>query len=229
MKGKKGRRGGGRKKAGSRGTPRKKRQGGGGVKKAARSRKRGGGRPGKDVPVGSRFMRTVTTAKITELRDAAPEGSEDYRVYDACLMRRSKRMALRKIAGRVGIPYQTLRRRLIACNSRREATRHPDKKYIDRGKYYALIIGDNDLYGGVGEMNEGKNGRPFVYGNEVFKMAAVFKGGTGIAYRPLEGLIRLQAGGRKRTPSYSQIRKRIGAIEIASGDADGPDEGEGAG
>ena len=34
-------------------------------------------------------MRTVTTARITAMRDAEAEGSEARRVYDACLMRRS--------------------------------------------------------------------------------------------------------------------------------------------
>ena len=77
-------------------------------------------------------MKTVTTGKIKELRDAEPEGGEAYRVYDSCLMRRSGRMSMRKIADKVEIPYQTLRRRLIACNKRREATRHPNTKYVDR-------------------------------------------------------------------------------------------------
>lgn len=197
--------------------------GSGRAKKAAprKRRARGSGRPGSRIPVGSRFMRTVNTAEITELRDANPEDSEDYRVYDACLMRRSKRMSLPKIAAVVGIPRETLRRRLIECNSRRMATRHRDQKYIERGECLALVIGDNALYGEVEKMNDGKNGRPFVYSDEVFKMAAIFKAATGTALRPMEGLIRKQAGGGKRTPSFSQLRKRIKAIKIESGDADG--------
>lgn len=78
-------------------------------------------------------MRTVTTAKITAMRDAEAEGNEAEgnearRVYDACLMRRSGRNGLRKIALVVGIPYETLRRRLAGCNSRKEADQYPDKR-----------------------------------------------------------------------------------------------------
>ena len=233
MKGKGGSGGGGGKKAKSKGQARRRvarkrgstrgraRKSPGGGTKGRAPRKRGGGRPGSAIPVGSRFMRTVTTAKITELRDANARDSEDYRVYDACLMRRTKRMSLHKIADLVGIPYETLRRRLIACNSRKEAIRHPDKKYIERGKNYALIIGDNELYGGIDEMNDGKNGRPFTFGEKVFVLAAIYKAGVNIAYRPLEKVIRIHAGGERRTPSYSQLRKRGQAIKIESGDVDG--------
>ena len=72
----------------------------GSLRGARRAPRRGarGGRQGKVIPAGSRFMRTVTTAKITAMRDAEAEGGEARRVYDACLMRRSGRKGLRKIA-----------------------------------------------------------------------------------------------------------------------------------
>ena len=165
-------------------------------------------------------MRTVTTARITAMRDAEAEGSEARRVYDACLMRRSGRKGLRKIALAVGIPYETLRRRLAGCNSRKEAVRYPDKRYIERGRYYALVIGRDELFGGVDELNKGKKGRPYKFGPTAIKSAAVFRAGTDIAWRPLEGLVRLQAGGLE-TPSYTQLRRRAAKIEIEAGDADG--------
>lgn len=165
-------------------------------------------------------MRTVTTAKITAMRDAEAEGSEARRVYDACLMRRSGRKGLRKIALAVGIPYETLRRRLAGCNSRKEAVRYPDKRHVERGKYYALAVGRDELFGGAGELNKGKKGRPYKFGPAAIKSAAIFRAGTDIAWRPLEGLVRLQAGGLE-TPSYTQLRKRAAEIEIEAGDTDG--------
>ena len=154
------------------------------------------------------------------MRDAEAEGGEARRVYDACLMRRSGRKGLRKISLAVGIPYETLRRRLAGCNSRKEAVRYPDKRHVERGKYYALAVGRDELFGGAGELNKGKKGRPYKFGPAAIKSAAIFRAGTDMAWRPLEGLVRLQAGGLE-TPSYTQLRRRAAEIEIEAGDADG--------
>ena len=70
-------------------------------------------------------------------------------------------------------------------------------------------------------MNGGKNGRPYLYGNGVIKAAAIFMKATGVPLRQVEGVIRIQAGGGMRTPSFSQLRKRTQAIKITSGDVDG--------
>lgn len=51
-------------------------------------------------------------------------------------------------------------------------------------------------------MNDGKNGRPPIYGSKVSMRGAIYKVGVGIAFRPLEEVIRIHAGGKRRTPLY---------------------------
>ena len=186
------------------------------------SKKRRRGNPGKGIlETGSRFMRSVSSATMAEERDKAPEGSEERAVWDGCILRRAD-IKCRDIAKKVGMPYSTMRNRLIRMHENKKMKMtYDDARYIDRGRYYILDVTEETMFRGIDEMNKGKRGRPFVYCRDAFWLAYVFKELTGIPYRSLAGAARNKAAGRFRTPSYSTYRERIASLKIEEDDTDG--------
>ena len=182
--------------------------------KQARSA-RGGGNQNK-VPTGAEFLRFHTGKEMIGLENAAREAGDDKGAafWRACQMRRARK-PLRSISRDVGIPRTTLQRMMLDAIARRRRIRYDDDRYRRRGELQVIVLDAETLFGGVDELNRGKNGRPFIFGDEIFKAIAIYRVATGAKWRQIEGMLKRLAAGRFRVPVFGHIRKRIERLSVS--------------
>ena len=182
--------------------------------KQARSA-RGGGNQNK-VPTGAEFLRFHTGKEMIGLENAAREAGDDKGAafWKACQMRRARK-PLRSISRDVGIPRTTLQRMMLDAIARRRRIRYDDDRYRRRGELQVIVLDAETLFGGVDELNRGKNGRPFIFGDEIFKAIAIYRVATGAKWRQIEGMLKRLAAGRFRVPVFGHIRKRIERLSVS--------------
>ena len=65
----------------------------------------------------------------------------------------------------------------------------------------------------VSHANKGKVGAPYRYSETLIMLAAALRVGLGIQYRHLERIVGKMIG-EPRTPSFSQLRKRMGGLDV---------------
>ena len=169
-----------------------------------------------EIPTGSQFLRFHTAREMIANEKAAKDAGKDKEAafWKACQMRRARK-SLRKIAEKVGIPYATLRRKMLEVIARRRRIRYNDDRYKRRGELYVIELDAEMLFGGVDEKNRGKNGHPYVFGDEIFKAIAIYRAATGAQLRQIEGMLKKEAKGEFRVPSFSQIRKRTERLSVS--------------
>ena len=91
-------------------------------------------------------------------------------------------------------------------------TKTDNEKYVKRGA--DLFIEYNPEWEDeAGHANKGKVGAPYRYSETLIMLAATLRVGMGVRYRQLEGAIGKMIG-ESKTPSFSQLRKRIGRLDV---------------
>ena len=93
-----------------------------------------------------------------------------------------------------------------------------NEKYVKRGADM-FIEYNPEWEGEVSHANKGTVGAPYRYSETLIMLAAALRVGMGIQYRQLQGTINKMIG-ESRTPSFSQLRKRIGKLDMDT-DRDG--------
>ena len=183
---------------------------------AKQARGAGGGGNQNKVPTGAEFLRFHTGKEMIGLENAAREAGDDKGAafWKACQMRRARK-PLRSISRDVGIPRTTLQRMMLDAIARRRRIRYDDDRYRRRGELQVIVLDAETLFGGVDELNRGKNGRPFIFGDEIFKAIAIYRVATGAKWRQIEGMLKRLAAGRFRVPVFGHIRKRIERLSVS--------------
>ena len=67
----------------------------------------------------------------------------------------------------------------------------------------------------AGHANKGKVRAPYRYSETLIMLAAALRVGLGVRYRQLEGTVGKMIG-ESRTPSFSQLRKRMGQLDVST-------------
>ena len=93
-------------------------------------------------------------------------------------------------------------------------TKTDNEKYVKRGADM-FIEYNPEWEGEVSRANEGKVGAPYRYSETLIMLAAALRVGMGVRYRQLEGAIGKMIG-EPRTPSFSQLRKRMGKLDVST-------------
>ena len=183
---------------------------------AKQARGAGGGGNQNKVPTGAEFLRFHTGKEMIGLENAAREAGDDKGAafWKACQMRRARK-PLRSISKAVGIPRTTLQRMMLDTVARRRRIRYDDDRYRRRGELQVIVLDAETLFGGVDELNRGKKGRPFIFGDEIFKAIAIYRVATGAKWRQIEGMLRRLAAGKFRVPVFGHIRKRIERLSVS--------------
>ena len=183
---------------------------------AKQARGAGGGGSQNKVPTGAEFLRFHTGKEMIGLENAAREAGDDKGAafWKACQMRRARK-PLRSISRDVGIPRTTLQRMMLDAIARRRRIRYDDDRYRRRGELQVIVLDAETLFGGVDELNRGKKGRPFIFGDEIFKAIAIYRVATGAKWRQIEGMLKRLAAGRFRVPVFGHIRKRIERLSVS--------------
>ena len=87
-----------------------------------------------------------------------------------------------------------------------------NEKYVKRGADL-FIVYDFAWEVEVEQANEGKIGAPYQYSETLLMLAAAVKVGLGVPYRQLEGIVGKMIG-ESKTPSFSQLYKRIARLDV---------------
>ena len=93
-------------------------------------------------------------------------------------------------------------------------TKTDNEKYVKRGADM-FIEYNPEWEGDVRYANKGKVGAPYQYSETLIMLAAALRVGMGVRYRQLEGAIGKMIG-ESRTPSFSQLRKRMGRLDVST-------------
>ena len=93
-------------------------------------------------------------------------------------------------------------------------TKTDNEKYVKRGADM-FIEYNPEWEDEVSHANRGKVGAPYRYSETLIMLAAALRVGLGIQYRQLEGTVGKMIG-YSRTPSFSQLRKRMGRLDVST-------------
>ena len=93
-------------------------------------------------------------------------------------------------------------------------TKTDNEKYVKRGADM-FIEYNPEWEEEVSHANRGKVGAPYRYSETLIMLAAALRVGLGIQYRQLEGTVGKMIG-EPRTPSFSQLRKRMGRLDVST-------------
>ena len=93
-------------------------------------------------------------------------------------------------------------------------TKTDNEKYVKRGADM-FIEYNTEWEDEVSHANKGKVGAPYRYSETLIMLAAALRVGMGVRYRQLEGAIGKMIG-ESRTPSFSQLRKRMGRLDVST-------------
>ena len=93
-------------------------------------------------------------------------------------------------------------------------TKTDNEKYVKRGADM-FIEYNPEWEDEVSHANKGKVGAPYQYSETLIMLAAALRVGLGIQYRQLEGTVGKMIG-ESRTPSFSQLRKRMGRLDVST-------------
>jgi len=91
-------------------------------------------------------------------------------------------------------------------------------KLVERGKEILDLSWISDYIDEMNEMNSGKLGRPFVYGNKLIAAVCRLRASAGMPYRILEGFLRpIFEILRVNVPSYPTLWRRCSSMEVSAG------------
>ena len=93
-------------------------------------------------------------------------------------------------------------------------TKTDNEKYVKRGADM-FIEYNPEWEDEVSHTNKGKVGAPYQYSETLIMLAAALRVGLGVRYRQLEGTVGKMIG-ESRTPSFSQLRKRMGRLDVST-------------
>ena len=93
-------------------------------------------------------------------------------------------------------------------------TKTDNEKYVKRGADM-FIEYNPEWEDEVSHANKRKVGAPYRYSETLIMLAAALRVGLGVRYRQLEGTVGKMIG-ESRTPSFSQLRKRMGRLDVST-------------